>query len=83
MERFVMMKLYTRTVCPKCMLIKSELNVAGLEGQYEMINIDQDDRAKEKIVNAGFMSVPILEVGGKLIHDFAEMNEFISELVAQ
>ena len=78
-----MMKLYTRTVCPKCMLIKSELNVAGLEGQYEMINIDQDDRAKEKIVNAGFMSVPILEVGGKLIHDFAEMNEFISELVAQ
>ncbi len=78
-----MMKLYTRTVCPKCMLIKSELNVAGLEGQYEMINIDQDDRAKEKIVNAGFMSVPILEVGDKLIHDFAEMNEFISELVAQ
>ena len=78
-----MMKLYTRTVCPKCMLIKSELNVAGLEGQYEMINIDHDDRAKEKIVNAGFMSVPILEVGGKLIHDFTEMNEFISELVAQ
>ena len=78
-----MMKLYTRTVCPKCMLIKSELNVAGLEGQYEMINIDQDDQAKEKIVSAGFMSVPILEVGGKLIHDFAEMNEFISELVAQ
>jgi len=29
------------------------------------------------------MSVHILEVGGKLIHDFAEMNEFISELVAQ
>lgn len=78
-----MMKLYTRTVCPKCMLIKSELNVAGLEGQYEMINIDHDDRAKEKIVSAGFMSVPILEVGGKLIHDFAEMNEYISELVAQ
>ncbi len=78
-----MMKLYTRTVCPKCMLIKSELNVAGLEGQYEMINIDHDVRAKEKIVSAGFMSVPILEVGGKLIHDFAEMNEFISELVTQ
>ena len=78
-----MMKLYTRTVCPKCVLIKSELNVAGLEGQYEMINIDHDDQAKEKIVSAGFMSVPILEVGDKLIHDFAEMNEFISELVAQ
>jgi glutaredoxin len=65
------------------MLIKSELNVAGLEGQFETINIDQDNSAKEKIVNAGFMSVPILEVGGKLIHDFAEMNEYINKLVTQ
>jgi glutaredoxin len=79
----MMMKLYTKTVCPKCMLIKSELNVAGLEGQFETINIDQDNSAKEKIVNAGFMSVPILEVGGKLIHDFAEMNEYINKLVTQ
>lgn len=78
-----MMKLYTKTVCPKCMLIKSELNVAGLEGQYEMINIDQDNQAKEKIINAGFMTVPILEVGDQLIHDFAEMNEYINKLVAQ
>lgn len=78
-----MMKLYTKTVCPKCMLIKSELSVAGLEGQFETINIDHDDSAKEKIVNAGFMTVPILEVGGKLIHDFSEMNEYINKLVAQ
>lgn len=78
-----MMKLYTKTVCPKCLLIKSELNVAGLEGQYEMINIDHDHEAKEKIINAGFMTVPILEVGGKLIHDFGEMNAYINKLVAQ
>ena len=83
MERLFMMKLYTKTVCPKCMLIKSELNVAGLEGQFETINIDQDHLAKEKIINAGFMTVPILEVGDKLIHDFAEMNEYINKLVAQ
>lgn len=54
------MILYTKTVCPKCMLVKSELNVAGLEGKYEIINIDKDEQAKEKIINAGFMSVPIL-----------------------
>lgn len=65
------------------MLIKSELNVAGLEGKYETINIDHDQEAKEKIIKAGFMTVPILEVGDKLIHDFAEMNEYISGLVAQ
>ena len=78
-----MMKLYTKTACPKCMLIKSEFNVAGLEGQYEMINIDHDDSAKEKIVNAGFMTVPILEIGDQIIHDFAEMNNYITSLVAQ
>ena len=65
------------------MLIKSELSVAGLEGQYEMINIDHDDSAKQHIIDAGFMSVPILEVGGKLIHDFLEMNEYINKLVEQ
>ena len=78
-----MMRLYTRTVCPKCMLIKSELNEAGLDGQYETINIDLDNAAKEKIMNAGFMSVPILEVKGTFIHDFAEMNDYINALVTQ
>lgn len=79
-----MLKLYTRTVCPKCMLIKSELTVAGLDGQYETINIDQDSEAKERIVNAGFMSVPILEVDGNFIHDFAEMSNYINNvLIAQ
>lgn len=75
------MKLYTKTVCPKCMLVKSELTVAGLVDQVETINIDQDELAKERIMNAGFMSVPILEVDGELLHDFHDINAAITRLV--
>lgn len=74
------MILYTKTVCPKCMLVKSELNVAGLEGKYEIINIDKDEQAKEKIINAGFMSVPILEINGEMLHDLAEITAMIGEM---
>lgn len=72
------MKLFTKTVCPKCMLVKSELKVAGLEGKYEIINIDHDEKAKETIMNAGFMAVPILEVNGEFIGDLSLINEKIS-----
>ena len=75
------MKLYTKTVCPKCMLVKSELTVAGLVDQVETINIDHDELAKEHIMNAGFMSVPILEIDGELLHDFHDINAAITRLV--
>lgn len=75
------MKLYTKTVCPKCMLVKSELTVAGLADKFETINIDHDETAKEKIINAGFMSVPILEIDGELLHDFNDINAAITKLV--
>ena len=75
------MKLYTKKVCPKCMLVKSELTVAGLVDQVETINIDNDETAKEKIMNAGFMSVPILEIDGELLHDFQDINAAITKLV--
>ena len=39
------MKLYTKTICPKCLLVKSELQRAGLEA--DIINIDEDEQAKQ------------------------------------
>lgn len=74
------MKLYTKTICPKCMWVKSELQRAGLE--VEVINIDHDEQAKDKIVSAGFLSVPILEDNGQLIGDVQEIVSHI-ELIAQ
>ena len=74
------MKLYTKTICPKCLLVKSELQRAGLEA--DIINIDVDEQAKQKIIEAGFLSVPVLEFEGKFIGDVKEVISQI-ELIAQ
>ena len=59
------MKLYTKTVCPKCLWVKSELVQAGLSA--DIVNLDENQEAMKKITDAGFSSVPILEVGGEFI----------------
>lgn len=73
-----MIKLYTKTVCPKCMLVKTVLNGAGLE--FETINIDENEKAKELAVSKGFMSVPILEVDGEFIAEVPQIQAKIVEL---
>lgn len=65
------MKLYTKTICPKCLWIKSELQRAGLEA--EIVNIDHDEQAKQTIIDAGFLSVPVLEVDETFIGDVQEI----------
>lgn len=74
------MKLYTKTVCPKCMLMKFELNKAGYEGNFEIINIDQDEQAKERLIDAGILSVPVLEIDGQLIQEMSEMKDAINRI---
>lgn len=74
------MKLYTKTICPKCLWVKSELQRAGLVA--DIINIDQDEQAKQTIIEAGFLSVPVLEFEGKFIGDVKEVISQI-ELIAQ
>lgn len=74
------MKLYTKTVCPKCLWVKSELERAGI--QYEMMNIDQNEQAKEQLMEAGFFSVPVLEMNHQLIGEIDQILAKI-ELVAQ
>ena len=59
------MKLYTKTVCPKCLWVKSELAQAGL--QADVVNLDENEEAMKTITSAGFSSVPILEVDNELI----------------
>ena len=57
------MKLYTKTVCPRCLLIKSEVQRSG-KG-VEIINIDHDETARERLLSAGIMTVPVLETDGR------------------
>lgn len=65
------MKLYTKTVCPKCMWIKSEVQRSG--AAVEIVNIDHDELARESLISAGIMAVPVLEVNGRMIVDPEEM----------
>jgi glutaredoxin-like protein NrdH len=65
------MKLYTKTVCPKCMWIKSEIQRSGADA--EIVNVDHDEAARERLIEAGVMAVPVLEVDGRLIVDPEEM----------
>ncbi|RKN86205.1 glutaredoxin family protein [Paenibacillus ginsengarvi] len=72
------MKLYTKTVCPKCLWIKSELQRSGLE--VEIINIDHNEEARNMLVEAGVMSVPVLEKDGAFIFDTNEMVKQLEQL---
>ncbi|MCH7321966.1 glutathione S-transferase N-terminal domain-containing protein [Solibacillus sp. MA9] len=74
------MKLYTKTICPKCLWVKSELEAANL--QVEVINIDHDENAKQTVVDAGFLAVPVLEVNGEWFAEPSSIMDRIAELSA-
>jgi len=74
------MKLYTKTICPKCLWVKSELQRAGIDA--EVINIDHNEQARQAIVDAGLFSVPVLEKNGQFIGDVKEIVSQI-ELITQ
>lgn len=61
------MKLYTKTVCPKCIGVKSKIEEE--EATVELINIDHDEVAKQKLIDQNILTVPVLEVNGQLITD--------------
>lgn len=72
------MNIYTKTVCPKCMLLKSMLDSQGVG--FTTINIDNDEEGKSKLVEQGIMAVPALEIEGVFYTEISEMNKIISEL---
>jgi Glutaredoxin and related proteins len=67
------MKLYTKTVCPRCLWIKSEAQRSGK--QVDIVNIDHDEAARERLVQAGIKSVPVLEADGRFWIDIEDMME--------
>lgn len=67
------MKLYTKTVCPKCLWVKSELQRAGKD--VDVINIDHDEAARERLIAAGLMSLPVLEIDGQFVSEAEHILE--------
>lgn len=74
------MKLYTRTICPKCMWIKSEIARSDLA--VEIVNIDHDEAARDRLIEAGVTSVPVLEAESAYIADPTEMMKQLERLRA-
>jgi glutaredoxin len=72
------MKLYTKTICPKCIWIKSELQRSSFA--VDIINIDHDEQARDRLIDSGLMSVPVLEVDGKFIVSPEEMMRQLEEM---
>ena len=72
------MKLYTRTVCPKCYGVKAAIAENGLE--VEIINVDHDAVAYKKLEDNHISSAPVLEVDGELIADLNEIYAKIERL---
>ena len=63
-----MVTLYT-THCPKCRVLEAKLNKKGIEYQ--------ENTDIEYMSSLGIMSVPVLEVDGKLL-DFTTANNWIN-----
>lgn len=64
-----MVVLYS-TGCPKCMVLEKKLEKKGIE--YTVVE------DVETINSMGYVSVPLLEVEGKVM-EFAEANSWVNE----
>lgn len=72
------MKLYTKTICPKCLLVKDAFTRKGIE--IELVNIEQDDSSRNFLIENNILGVPVLESDGKLMNNVSEIMELIDEL---
>ena len=62
--------VYTTTTCPWCHRVKDFLKTNGIS--YTESNIEQDDAARQKLIDLGFTGVPIIEIDGKHFQGFNE-----------
>ena len=60
-----MIKVYTSNYCPYCTRAKNYLDSLGFE--YESLNIQQDNKARDFFINGGYRTVPQLFVNDKLL----------------
>jgi glutaredoxin len=60
-----MIKVYVSNSCPYCTRAKSYLDSLGFE--YESLNIQQDNKARDFFVKGGFRTVPQVFFNDKLL----------------
>lgn len=70
-----MVKVYTRTVCPKCVVAKAVLEENGVE--FKTINLEEDEESATLLREKGFMAAPIIEHNDQF---FTNVHEFLDSL---
>lgn len=62
--------IYGTATCPACKLAKEYLKSKGFE--YEFKNVGEDAKAREEMIekSGGILSVPIINIDGKIITGF-------------
>lgn len=58
-------KIYTKNDCMPCKMTKRMFDKAGVE--YQEINMEHNPSEREKVVKAGFVSAPVVEVDGQYV----------------
>lgn len=54
--------LYTKPACMQCNATKKALDRAGLD--YTMVDISQDEEARDHVLSLGYLQAPVVEVDG-------------------
>lgn len=61
-------QIFTTKTCHYCQKAKDFFTSKGLA--YEVFDISEDAEKKKQILDAGFMSVPVIKIGDKMISGF-------------
>lgn len=69
--------LYTNTGCSKCNMLKRWLDMKGIS--YQELNISEDDKARQNLINKGYRQLPQIEIDGEII-EFAEYNDILEHI---
>lgn len=74
------LKIYSRTNCPKCKEVKLKLERNDIK--FEEINLDEKPEYREKLIKNKFLSLPVMEFkDGYMTNSEGEINFYIREMV--
>ena len=66
--------VYTKPGCGQCRMLNMWLNAKGIE--FKETDILENEKSYNKIVEAGRMRLPVLEIEGEFV-DYQEYNDIL------
>jgi glutaredoxin len=77
-ERKTMVKIYTRTTCAPCRMVKTWLQKKGVK--YEELNVDEKPELMDDVIRkTGLMMVPVTVIGENHVQgmNFSRLSELL------